>query len=1437
MAKKKKYFVVPLQLDALVVNSGLPVVWPNTDYSHLPFRDHNHKIHHSWKPYLHETVQSGHFGHDTLTKGIHLHWKFPIEFTSGIMDANVGGNNHKATLKFPPLPDRWLIKKKTSTTIHNIWYLESNALHKSVPFHQIGLTTTIPFDDVDQPFRFMGNFHQIFPTAAAASNPTEYLDSLTAELAGDQTFTSLYQNCRTVFGFHDSELSSNIEYEVAGWYSESKKEVEARKYLKERGINKVAKSDELNYDSIFQNNLLFYSSVEIKTTTDPIVPKKPDNIGIGWTGLQAFAALIANNDDNLERSLEEALLMQKFANSKLDREDLFDQAFHEKGFSAVPGGHIWELGIISKKKSSPIIGQTEEHNSFEVIGIPESYAHILNELNFFQHDFDKELISYGDIRDQLFADWHKYMEASHYKHFYDSSELSHNGIPWEVSAKMERTFHSDNLLGFTRKSSEYVWADDTLTEKLKLPNPKDIEMYFRDIYFELLDEKIKKLNSTSKKIQSTLTKLEQYQLNYNSGGVMSLGVLPKHLDLEYDYTDASKLIKSPNYTVKSQDPTTSGLDYVSLDGDLQKLTVSGINEGILSVSCWVKIDSNSAGSDGVFFQIEKNPGTEISPFEIGSRWSSFYINGIRLDPYRNVTWKDIPKGKWIHFYGLLNEQTTRGDAVLFDAIAGSIMKLRFWNRALSEEEIFCDTNMLVLNELKISTSKGSRYWQPNNPVVLIEGDIARSKSRKSIFAYNKEQNVNIALLMQCVQTCNEITKLDFPDLKLGSAYKGDMNPWNPIMLEWQVQNNSISHLINTENYKQSSITNHYQLDNQGPDFSLENGASKLNTIHSNIISGSTILSPHAKKKFQYEKENINTRLSEISTTISDLNKIKKAGAGNSHLDEILLDSAQVKNDLTAIANIFPSFDSKHFLSQALDGYNNALLMRNHSPQLKVMDPLSDGSRKAFIEKLNYYLNEANTLIGESGHWSPLPETAFIPITTGTVGIDTLRMIDAFGRFTDINGDDVPTAYSRTFRSVGNDRLIPARISQPSRLQFRWMSANYNEVQMNDHPAFSPICGWLLPNNFSQNIDVYDSYGSILGILNYAGGKPVWEAAPGNNNVVALHQISNKHLQQTVKTLLLSDASFIELLDITLEKIDPESFAQHLDLAILVGRPIAIVRASVKYELRGLPAIVQDWQSFIDDVHEYKPRSTRAFEEVKIPVRIGEPGRLNDGVLGYWKDSEGSNTFFSVMDSGAKVPNVEFHSKLKPNLEVSHSDPREDLTLLFDPRGIAHAACGVVPVKAIRIPDHMFKPALKNLNIPFFIRPWLNASDTVALPLPVEDGYNWSWLVKEKNKWKEISTIGTIHKEEFTRQFQNGEDIWSELLKLNWLKEINSYQAFVNPKEERMGIPSSKIKAQESRIQQLIDAGRITEPELKAVFSGSTRAVEGWIQLNKIDNQN
>ena len=305
-------------------------------------------------------------------------------------------------------------------------------------------------------------------------------------------------------------------------------------------------------------------------------------------------------------------------------------------------------------------------------------------------------------------------------------------------------------------------------------------------------------------------------------------------------------------------------------------------------------------------------------------------------------------------------------------------------------------------------------------------------------------------------------------------------------------------------------------------------------------------------------------------------------------------------------------------SQAMGGFNEALLMQQQVLHFDPVDPLGFAEYRKFSEII------VRAAVKGHAHTAPLPHFEhfdFHPIRTGEMRLQRVRLVDSFGRPANL------PATLHTTQQLYSERdghvSLPPRITQPARVNFRWLSAGDDAQDCNPHPVTSPICGWLVPNNLDRSLMIYDGAGALLG---YVDGDGRWRSVPGRPGPALAADIGNPHLSKMVLWLekrgrehasFIDD--FVDVLDSALENIDPEGFEQHEARALLMGRPLALVRASVGIELLGLPALDQSWDA-LNQALAGDEFDMDGFLGVRFPIRIGEHEQLNDGVAGYWIDS-------------------------------------------------------------------------------------------------------------------------------------------------------------------------------------------------------------------------
>ena len=633
------------------------------------------------------------------------------------------------------------------------------------------------------------------------------------------------------------------------------------------------------------------------------------------------------------------------------------------------------------------------------------------------------------------------------------------------------------------------------------------------------------------------------------------------------------------------------------------------------------------------------------------------------------------------------------------------------------------------------------------------------------------------------------------------------------------------------------------------------------------------LRQHIVSKYPQYQEVMEIDRDEYLGQLANIQALKTWYKAN-NLDLIPHLLATAKQALTELQNL-------NCLSQSIGGFNEALLMHKQTLQLAIEDPIGFADYQRFTE-------EVAAAVADEIKSAPQPLDDFSPIRSGEMRIIDLQLIDTFGQVRNLDWEVNSEEYvikPESMQAQENNRIVlPPRFVQPCKINFRWLSAAAEDNrETNDAPNTTPICGWILPNNLNGSLMIYDNAGRALGSININGE---WDDAPGNNPLATttidrqeIPDIANLHLYKMVKTIITLGRDFVAnfslCLNNALDNIDPENASQNQSLALLMGRPIALVRASVNLELQGLPAINQDWSVFRQEMQQMRSlenRDTDNLVNVKVPIRIGEYRQLNDGVIGYWKEQKSDiaetdyeyerNIFYALQSDLSESPNIEtqfIDPDINPDVEEGtiniiqslDSEP-QILTMLVDPRGKYHATSGILPSKAIDIPTEHYTEALANIEVTFLTSPILTPRTdrgSLNLPLPTSPDYDWAWLEKKgREQWSEILTIAAIDKTAFMRSYNeqrlatNPEDsdrVWRELFEQNWLvnfaenSDESPNKAKIVNKDERPAL-TEYLTNLDNLIDKIFDLNeiKIDDVSSKASFENSQEIREGWLVLSK-----
>ncbi len=728
---------------------------------------------------------------------------------------------------------------------------------------------------------------------------------------------------------------------------------------------------------------------------------------------------------------------------------------------------------------------------------------------------------------------------------------------------------------------------------------------------------------------------------------------------------------------------------------------------------------------------------------------------------------------------------------------------------------------------QIGSTARPRYWSPNEPVVLLVGpatgvrerpDVANTPLACTVTPLSNDAPAganDVNALGECVEQIHAVD----PD---GPAFqRWQFQPWRPFLLEWEVEVFPVREKSNAgtadRNYQSDFIRENYTLAEDAVDLRLKEGKGAL-VRGANLYRGANILSPGAHVELR-----------------------QKLGAYLSRA------TAKQNEAVRSITEAYENLANTNGLAQSLGGFNAALLMHKQTLQLAVQDPLNFAEQKKLADNVA-------SAIGSEIDAAPQPLNDFNPIRSGAFQLQRLRLVDAFGQTQDIDLDRIIIPPELQLADDPKLMALPPRLMQDARLNLRWRSARADAGEMNAHPATSPVCGWMIGNHLDESLLFYDAEGLPVGLIDRWNQ---WRNTPGDSMGQAPAALENEHLSRVVQYLLRQAQTnedflpaFRRTVDDALEAIEPEDLAGHPVPAAFMGRPLAIVRASVELQVSGRPMIDQSWPAFQADLtaNDDGAAQTHGWTGVEFPVRLGEDRQLGDGLVGYWIEADDgrlADVFYapqSAASAGTATQElIRTHTDGEPlNLHLSVNDPRRTVTMLFDPRGRLHAIPGVLPAKSIDIPPDQYVHALQQLEVTFFSSPILSDRTQLKIPLADEPGFQWSWVENQRDGWTEVSRTGVIAKKDFLKQFQRGAEIWRGLLG-TWLQAIDDATARIIAREQRESEPdfgeepaevATAFSGQREDIERLFEQSCIGLPSLEAHFADARELREGWLKLRR-----
>ncbi len=476
-------------------------------------------------------------------------------------------------------------------------------------------------------------------------------------------------------------------------------------------------------------------------------------------------------------------------------------------------------------------------------------------------------------------------------------------------------------------------------------------------------------------------------------------------------------------------------------------------------------------------------------------------------------------------------------------------------------------------------------------------------------------------------------------------------------------------------------------------------------------------------------------------------------------------------------------------------------LRSLADELADMDVLAGALDRFHTRLRGGYVADG---VAAPGGGDPVPDP-FVALRAGFLRIRRLRLVDCFGQVLDLAGSSSETALDMTevVRSepmtVANRpdliELAP-RFTAPARVLLRFVSADNDAVEAG--AAASPLCGFLLPDHLDAELQFHAADGDGLGAVRVDAQVGVqWEDAPGKPTTVGAtpaRAIANAHLAAIAQGLLdwgIADStrddpdadtalsSILRVIDTTLWTVDPFAHSGDEHLSLLIGHPVAVMRARLTLEVN-------------------EPIRPDALQAERVPVRLGALAQWQDGLLAYFVDDDyrtlhlpdpsaagfarpigpgqgflqnatRTSDYYEHFASDIGVNAVEGATPVAHDF-VDASDvvfvrPGQTilLTLLMEPHSVVHVTAGLVPRKAIGMRREWVTNGLAQIAPTFRFGPVLVDPKRIRMPVASELHGTWSWCHRvDATSWKEDAVVNSLGDGELPRDPVEGQEGWLKL---------------------------------------------------------------------------
>ncbi len=398
---------------------------------------------------------------------------------------------------------------------------------------------------------------------------------------------------------------------------------------------------------------------------------------------------------------------------------------------------------------------------------------------------------------------------------------------------------------------------------------------------------------------------------------------------------------------------------------------------------------------------------------------------------------------------------------------------------------------------------------------------------------------------------------------------------------------------------------------------------------------------------------------------------------------------------------------------------------------------------------------------------PIATELPVPLFGGSLEVTRLRLVDAFGRTLDIDPTGARTTTTLELDDAPASIRLRPRLQHSARWLFRLVDPAHRSAtnplgareahvdQTRPELGVNPVAGYLLPDHIDEALELFTTDGDPIGQLDHDGlsGAVRWETAPGRPlppDAGPLADLAPPHriLAEVALGLTAVDiadrqlatppgdtplTALLRAIDTTLWTVDTMAAVGTPSIAGLVGRPVAVVRATLRLD------VLDD----VAEVHIDHPGGASerlaafsALDTQRFPVRLGDLARTDDSLLGFFVDDDYRH--FHVVDRVVAANAVEsgrhrahlgiLGASVTPQtrpLDSSYIVAEDELllrpgevvrlTLLMLPGGRVHLTSGILPRKALALADDWTRNGVQRIVPSVRVGPLLIDPGDVRLP--------------------------------------------------------------------------------------------------------------------------